>query len=89
MRRMSVALIFLIVLQPTAPALAWGRLGHRVIAMLAERHLNDDARAGIGELLEPGESLSDCSTWADEHRRGLPHTAAWHYVERPAGRAPL
>ena len=49
--------------------------------MLAERRLNDNARAGIGELLEPGESLSDCSTWADEHLHGLPHTAAWHYVD--------
>ena len=41
-------------------------LGHRVIAKFAERHLADKARAEIKALLEPGESLADCSTWADE-----------------------
>jgi hypothetical protein len=48
-----------------------------------ERHLSDSARAGIAELLEPGESLADASTWADEHRRELPKTAPWHYADVP------
>jgi hypothetical protein len=34
-------------------------------------------------LLEPGESLAGASTWADEHRRELPKTAPWHYVDVP------
>jgi len=34
-------------------------------------------------LLEPGESLADVSTWADEHRRGLPRRAPSHYVDVP------
>ena len=79
------ALIFslslLIHLQSAAPAWAWGRLGHRVISRLAERHLTDQAKAEIKALLKPGESLADCSTWADEHRRELPKTAPWHYVD--------
>lgn len=83
MRRFSAGLILLIVLQPTTPTWAWGRLGHRVVANFAERHLSDDARAGIAELLEPGESLADASTWADEHRRELPGTATWHYANVP------
>ena len=58
-------------------------MGHRVSAMLAERHLTDRAKAEIKALLEPGESLADCSTWADEHRRELPKTASWHYVDVP------
>jgi hypothetical protein len=46
-----------------------------VISKLAERHLTNQAKAEIKALLEPGESLADCSTWADEHRRELPKTA--------------
>jgi hypothetical protein len=36
----------------------------------ADWHLTASARAGITELLEPGESLADFSTWPDEHRTG-------------------
>jgi S1/P1 Nuclease len=82
-RALDFALAFLLILRSAAPAWAWGRLGHRVIAKLAERHLTPAARAGIAGLLEPGESLADCSTSADEHRRELPKTAPWHYVDVP------
>jgi nuclease S1 len=40
-------------------------------------------KAAIAELLEPGESLADASTWADQNRRRLPKTAPWHYVDVP------
>jgi hypothetical protein len=83
MRRLSAALSFLILFQSGAPAWAWGRLGHRVISRLAERHLSSNAQVGVAELLEPGESLADASTWADEHRREMPKTAPWHYVDVP------
>jgi hypothetical protein len=62
------------------PALAWGRFGHRASAKLAEERLSPAARAAIREILEPGESLADASTWADEHSREIPGSASWHYV---------
>jgi hypothetical protein len=65
------------------PRLGLGRLGHRVISRLAEMQLTPQAKAGVAALLEPGESLADASTWADEHRRELPKTAPWHYVDVP------
>jgi hypothetical protein len=34
-------------------------------------------------LLEPGESLADASTWADENSRNIPGSAGWHYVNVP------
>jgi nuclease S1 len=34
-------------------------------------------------LLEPGESLADASTWADEVRGRMRETAPWHYVDVP------
>ena len=33
--------------------------------------------------MEPGESLADASLWADQHRRELPKSAPWHYVDVP------
>src|SRR5262249_19692614 len=62
---------------------AWGRLGHRVISRTAEQRLTPKAKAAIAALLEEGESIADASTWADEHRRQLPKTAPWHYVDVP------
>ena len=84
-RRSSLVSAFtiLIALQTPVPAWAWGRLGHRVIARLAERHMTPAAKAAVKALLDEGESLADASTWADEHRRELPKTAPWHYVDVP------
>lgn len=67
----------------TRPALAWGRLGHRVSARVAEARLSPGARAAVRDLLEPGETLADASTWADEHRRDVPGSGSWHYVNVP------
>src|SRR5262249_96563 len=36
------------------PVLAWGRLGHRVVSRLTERHLTEKAKAGIASLLSEG-----------------------------------
>lgn len=59
---LPLSLACLLLVQSATPAHAWGRTGHRVIAKLAERHLTDRAKAEIKALLEPGESLADCST---------------------------
>ncbi len=75
----TFVLILLVAHQSTTPAWALRRLGHRVISRVAENNLNPKAKAAIAELLSPGESLADASTWADEHRRQLPRTAPWHY----------
>ena len=39
--------------------------------------------AAVRALLEPGESLADASTWADEVRRDRPESGPWHYVNVP------
>lgn len=70
-------------LLPTPSAFGWGRIGHRASAALAESRLTPAARAAVRDLLEPGESLADASTWADEHRRDLPESGPWHYVNVP------
>jgi nuclease S1 len=79
----NAILTIAVALYTATPAWAWGRLGHRVISRLAEKQLTPQAKAAIAELLEPGESLADGSTWADEVRGRLRQTAPWHYVDVP------
>ena len=67
-----------------APALAWGKTGHRVIAALADQQLSGLARAHVKQLLGV-ESLDEASTWPDEMRSDpapfWQKTASpWHYV---------
>jgi S1/P1 Nuclease len=83
-----LTLVCLVNVSAVSPAWAWGRLGHRVIAKLAERHLTDRAKAEIKALLEPGESLADASTWArpeDSRQRPGPsmHGPACPMPSRP------
>jgi hypothetical protein len=60
--RFIVALSLLAALQVAPPVWAWGRLGHRLTARIAERNLNPKARAAVKALLEKGESMADAST---------------------------
>ena len=76
---------------------AWGCNGHHIIALIAERHLNDHARAAVDALLtsepidpnlarycrdEALDSFVSSATWADDVRRGE-GTGTWHYIDIP------
>lgn len=79
------AAAFLAALVLPAPALAWGKTGHRVVAAIADTQLSGLARAHIREILGPGESLDEAATWPDDMRadpsRFWQKTASpWHYV---------
>jgi len=79
----EVALAATLIAITAQPAMAWGRVAHRASAKLAESRLSPRTRAMIRQLLEPGESLADASTWADEHNRDIPGSASWHFVNVP------
>ncbi|MEI6949889.1 hypothetical protein V9K67_22070 [Paraflavisolibacter sp. H34] len=53
--RISLILLFSLVL------LSWGRLGHRTVGLIAERHLAPKAKASVRALLG-ASSLADVST---------------------------
>lgn len=77
-------LLSLCLLAFCTPSFAWGELGHRLVAELAERQLSETARAQIADLLrdEPDTRLAAIATWADEIReqRARRATAPLHYV---------
>ncbi len=81
---LSVAVAAAFLIAP-APALAWGKTGHRVVAALADAQLSGLARAHVEQILGPGESLDEAANWPDEMRSApgkFWHKTAtpWHYV---------
>jgi hypothetical protein len=68
-----------------APAFAWGKTGHRVVAAIADQQLSGLARAHIREILGGAESLDEAATWPDEMRSAPDQfwqktATPWHYV---------
>ena len=68
---------------PTA-ALAFGALGHRTAALLAERELCTAARSEIADLSD-GQSLGELGLWADRIRDdpAWERSVPWHYINFP------
>jgi hypothetical protein len=87
MRRLAIALI-VAALMP-ARAFAWGSEGHRIVAEIAEQHLEPGVAKQVRDLLavENSTSLSDVANWADQIRRQRPESASWHFVDIPIAAA--
>lgn len=70
----------------TAPfAMAWGPEGHAIVADIAQARLDPVAAAQVTALLELEgyDRLDQVASWADQHRKEMPGTAGWHYVDIP------
>lgn len=80
-RKLSfILLTALLIVSFPAFVFAWGQIGHRTVAMLAEQHLTPKARQELSKLLQPGETLASISTYADEIRNTRPDTRRLHFV---------
>lgn len=77
--------LLLLLLLPRAGR-AWGREGHRTIALIAQKNLSRKAEAQIQELLGD-KTMADVASWADEVRNQpeYKHTGPWHFVNLPLG----
>ena len=75
---LAAALLLLIV---PGPARAWGPLGHRVVARLAQQHLSAKARNRLRLFFGKDVDLRELALWADEIREQRPETGAWHYLD--------
>jgi len=67
---LSRVLLACVLLGAAPAALAWGPLGHRIVADLAQSQLTPVARAEVDRLLasEHAASLADVANWADQLR---------------------
>lgn len=86
-RLVAILLPFALILAlAPLPTRAWGQLGHRLVATLAEDELSPAARAEVTRLLagEAEPTLPGIANWADElrgHDADLGRRSArWHYV---------
>ena len=79
-----IALALLMTL--TLQALPWGKTGHRVIGLIAERHLSKKAKKQIEKILKD-ETLAEVSNYMDFIRADdrYDHMAPWHYCTIPDG----
>jgi nuclease S1 len=64
-------------------SLAWGPVGHRLVARIADTQLTPAARAKIAAILAPGETIVSMASWADDTRRVRTETGPWHYIDIP------
>ena len=88
-RRICVVLAVLLFVQScwVGDASGFGKIGHRAIAQIAERHLSARARAAVKAILG-NESLAEVSTYADEIRSDpkFDYAKSWHYVNIDDGK---
>lgn len=59
----------------------WGATGHRAIGLIADQHLNKNARLAISKILG-GQPLAMTGTWMDDIKSDslFDHTHDWHWV---------
>lgn len=79
---MRAFLLFVFSTLSVQPAIAWGDVGHRAIAYLAEKHLSATGSNLVNELLanDNGFDISDAATWADTIKWKRPLTRPLHYI---------
>lgn len=86
MRRTTVLLLLSCLLACTGAAQAWNGYGHRLVARLAEPHLDPQPRAEVQRLLalEGATAMADVASWADDLRATDSTlgkaSARWHFV---------
>lgn len=62
--------------------IAWGTMGHAIVADLAASRLTPQAKANL-QLLLGADSLASISTWADQVRKERDESFGWHFVDIP------
>ncbi|KAK0251213.1 hypothetical protein LTR02_006032 [Friedmanniomyces endolithicus] len=64
-----------------APTWCWGNVGHRTVAYLATKYL-DEAELALMQVMTDYDDLSDAAVWADEvaHLPAYDYARSWHYI---------
>jgi len=79
----SLFMIFLTAFLIPLPCFAWDATAHQTVAWIAQSRLTPEAKQVVDRLLaqEPGSTLINITSWADEHRSS--ENTRWHYVNFP------
>ncbi|MDQ2936564.1 MAG: hypothetical protein M3R67_03560 [Acidobacteriota bacterium] len=63
-RSFSVFLCAIVLLAPARLALGWGNDGHETVGKIASLRIKPRTTQKIAQILQPGETLANISTWA-------------------------
>ncbi len=64
-------------------AYGWGDKGHRIVAILADTQLTEQAREEVRKLLPDGTTLADAAVWPDREGRRITEFDRLHHVSIP------
>ena len=80
------AIVFSLLFSLPFSSLAWGVLGHRITAEIADSYLSANAKAAIRKILGT-ESLAMASNWADFIKSDdtYDYLNNWHYINLDSG----
>ncbi len=76
-----------IILATTQTAFSWGQQGHRIVGLIAQKHLSKKAKKNIQKILGP-ESVAMSSNFMDfiKSDSKYRHMSPWHYCTIPDGK---
>jgi hypothetical protein len=79
-RKLCIGIILMASLLPLR-LLAWGKVGHQLVAQLAMHQLSQEAKARVLQILN-GMTPEQAATWMDDIRRDTAYryTASWHFI---------
>ena len=90
MKRITTALVCVLMFVSSISAFGWGPKGHDVVAAIAEKHLTRKTKKALAELLD-GKSIVYYSSWMDNIQNspywenGYNKTKTWHYANVDKG----
>lgn len=64
-KAVAILICALILFAPVTSVFAWGGDGHQTVGRIAALRIKPRTARKIGEILKPGETLANISTWAD------------------------
>ncbi|MFY0605506.1 MAG: S1/P1 nuclease [Cyclobacteriaceae bacterium] len=83
MKKLTIVILLVLI---ASEAMSWGQTGHRVVGLIAEKHLTKKAKKTICEILQ-NESLAEVSNFMDfiKSDPSYRHMSPWHYTTIPDG----
>lgn len=83
----KTVLSFLLILLMTFHVFPWGKTGHRVVGLIAEKHLTKKSQKAIEKILG-SETLAEVSNYMDFIKAddAYSHMDPWHYATIPDGK---
>lgn len=89
MKKLKLFSLSILMMSFSFQAYSWGLTGHRIVAKIADNHLNEDTRLALKSIFGE-EKLEYWANWPDFIKSDTTgkwtHTFQWHYVNIDSGK---